>query len=46
MIGEPRAHLVVFDLLHEAAVRGVPDREVDLAEIGLVGAMGLVQPML
>ncbi len=43
VVGEARAYLVVLDLLNEAAMRGIPERQVDLAQVGLVRAMRLMQ---
>ncbi|MEI2688552.1 MAG: hypothetical protein V9H69_02115 [Anaerolineae bacterium] len=42
MVAEAGAELVPFHFLHEAALGGVPDGLVDLAQVGLVGQVRVV----
>ena len=43
VVGQPGADLFALDFLHEAALAGIPDGQVDLSQVGHVGAMRGVQ---
>ena len=43
VVGQADADLLVLDLLEGPAVRRVPDRQIDLAQVGLVRQVSIVQ---